>query len=124
MSELKMRPLGKTRFGSAGTLTVLTACNDEILGNLSTFGQDLCQIWCLQCIVMADLVVGFYKNTLRPANFALHIFLSVTVESMSADREVQELLREFEQRGLQNLMSNPPASAPCKENPPAPNQPM
>ena len=40
MSELKMRPLGKTRFGGAGTLTVLTTCNDEILGNLPPFGQD------------------------------------------------------------------------------------
>ena len=43
---------------------------------------------------------------------------------MSADREVQELLREFRQRGLQNLMSNPPASAPYEETPLVPNQPM
>ena len=43
---------------------------------------------------------------------------------MSADREVQELLREFRQRGLQNLMSNPPASAPHEEIPPVPSQPM
>ena len=50
MSELKMRPLEKIRFGGASTLTVLTACNDEILGNLAPFGQDLPlfgQIWCL-----------------------------------------------------------------------------
>ena len=105
-------------------LTALTACNDQILGNLAPFGQDLCQIWCLQCTVMAYLVVGFYKNTPRPANFALHIFLSVTVESMSADREVQELLREFRERGLQNLMRNTPASPPHEETPPALNQPM
>ena len=43
---------------------------------------------------------------------------------MSADHEVQELLREFRQRDLQNLMNNPPASAPCEETPPVPNQPM
>ena len=43
---------------------------------------------------------------------------------MSADREVQELLRAFRQRGLQNLMSNPPASAPHEETPLVPNQPM
>ena len=43
---------------------------------------------------------------------------------MSADREVQELLSEFRERGLQNLMSNLPASAPHEETPPAPNQPM
>ena len=48
--KLKMRPLEKIRFGGAGTLIVLTTCNDEILGNLAPFGQDLlplCQIWCL-----------------------------------------------------------------------------
>ena len=50
VSKLKMRPLEKIRFGSVGMLTVLTACNDEILGNLAPFGQDLPpfgQIWCL-----------------------------------------------------------------------------
>ena len=50
VSKLKMRPLGKIRFGGAGTLTVLTTCNDEILGNLAPCGQDLPsfgQIWCL-----------------------------------------------------------------------------
>ena len=41
VSKLKMWPLEKIRFGGAGTLTVLTSCNDEILGNLSPFGQDL-----------------------------------------------------------------------------------
>ena len=71
-----MRPLEKIRFGSIGTLTVLTARNDEILRNILPFGQDLCQIWCLQCVVMIDLVVGFYKKTLRTTNFALCIFLS------------------------------------------------
>ena len=39
---------------------------------------------------------------------------------MSNDREVQELLREFRERGLQNLMSNPP----CEEASLAPKQPM
>ena len=50
VSKRKMRPLEKIRFGGAGTLTTLTACNDEILGNLALFGKDLqplCQIWCL-----------------------------------------------------------------------------
>ena len=41
VSNFKMRPLEKIRFGSADTLTVLTSCNDEILGNLAPFGQDL-----------------------------------------------------------------------------------
>ena len=73
---------------------------------------------------MVYLVIGFYKKTPKPAKFALRIFLSFIVQSMSVDREVQELLREFRQRGLQNLLRNPPAFAPCEETPPAPNQPI
>ena len=96
MSKLKMRPLEKIRFGDAGMLTVLTACNDEILGNLLPFGQDLCQIWCLQCTVMENLVDGSYKKTPRPAKIVLCISLNITTESMSFDCERQELLREFE----------------------------
>ena len=41
VSELKMRPMEKIRFGGAGTLTALTTYNDEILVNLVPFGQDL-----------------------------------------------------------------------------------
>ena len=73
---------------------------------------------------MVDLVDGLYKKTPRPAEIALRISLSLTIESMSADCELQELLRELEQRGLQNLMSNPPTSAPHEETPPALIQPM
>ena len=43
---------------------------------------------------------------------------------MSADCKLQELLREFEQMGLYNLMRNPLPSAPREETPPAPTQPM
>ena len=53
VSKLKMRPLEKIRFHGIGTLTILTACNDEILGNLAPFGQDLPpfrQIWSLDSI--------------------------------------------------------------------------
>ena len=60
VSKLKMRSLRKIRFGGIGMLTVLTSCNDEILGNLPPFGQDLCHIWCLQCTVMTDFIDGFY----------------------------------------------------------------
>ena len=55
---------------------------------------------------MAYLVDGFYKKTPRPAEIALRIFLSLIIKNMSNDHEVQELLREFRERGLQNLMSN------------------
>ena len=47
MSKPKMRPLGKIRLGDASTLTTLTTYNNEILGNLAPFGQDLCHILCL-----------------------------------------------------------------------------
>ena len=127
MSKPKMRPLEKLKFGGASMLTSLTASNYEILGNLTPFGQDLLsssQILCLQCTVMVDLVDGFHKKTPRIATPALRIFWSFTIKSMSADHEVQELLREFEPRGLQNLMSTPPASPPREETPPASNQPM
>ena len=43
---------------------------------------------------------------------------------MSVDHGVQELLREFRQRGLQNIMRNPPASAPSEETSLALKQPM
>ena len=41
VSKLKMQQLEKIRFGSVDTIIVLTACNDEILGNLALFGQNL-----------------------------------------------------------------------------------
>ena len=41
VSELKMRLLGKSKFGGTDTLTALTTCNDEILGNLAPFRQDI-----------------------------------------------------------------------------------
>ena len=47
VSNPKMRPLGKIRLGGVSMLTTLTTCNNEILGNLAPFGQDLCQILCL-----------------------------------------------------------------------------
>ena len=50
VSKLKMRPLEKIRFGGAGTLTVLTTCNDEILGNLAPFGQDLQPLYQILCL--------------------------------------------------------------------------
>ena len=87
-------------------------------------GQHLYQIWCLQCIVMTDLIAGLYKKKLRLGEIALRISLSLTITSMSVDREFQELLREFEQTSLPNLFSHPPTSAPHEETPPAPPQPM
>ena len=124
LSELKIRPLEETKFGSAGMLPILTACINEILPNLPPFGQDLYQIWCLQCTVMTDFVDGFYKKTPTPVKFALRSFLSFKIEPMIANCELQELVREFEQGGLPNLFIHPPVPTPYEETPPTPPQPM
>ena len=124
LSALKIRPLEDTKFGGADMLPVLTTYINEILANLPPFGQDLCQIWCLQCTVMTYFIDGFYKKTPTPVKFALRSFLSFTIEPMTADHKLQELVREFEQGGLPNLFSHPPVPAPCEEIPPAPPQPM
>ena len=73
---------------------------------------------------MIDFGDRFYKKTPTPVRFAFFSFLSFTIASMSADREFQELLREFEQKGLPNLFNQPPTSSPREETPPAPTQPM
>ena len=73
---------------------------------------------------MTDFVDGFYKKTPTPVKFALRSFLSFTIEPMTADRELQELVREFEKGGLWNLFSHPPIHVPCEETPLAPPQPM
>ena len=73
---------------------------------------------------MTDFVDGFYKKTPTPVKFSLRSFLSFTIEPMTNDCKLQELVREFEHGGLPNLFSHPPAPAPCEETPPAPPQPM
>ena len=73
---------------------------------------------------MIDVMDGFYKKTPRPTTFAFYIFLSFTIASMSADSELQNLVREFEQEGLPYLFSHPPASASHEETPLALTQPM
>ena len=55
VSKPKMRPLGKIRLGGAGTLTTLTTCNNEILGNLAPVGQDLPPI-------LSDLVSSIHND--------------------------------------------------------------
>ena len=73
---------------------------------------------------MTDVVDGFYKKIPTPATFVFCNFLSFTIASMSADSELQNLVREFEQEGLPHLFSHPPASTTCEETPLAPTQPM
>ena len=68
--------------------------------------------------------MGFYKKPHRPTTPALHISLKFTFKTMPNDCEVQELLRESRERGLQKLMRNPPESAPREETPPVLHPPM
>ena len=96
----KNRPLEHCRFGDAGTLVSLTACPKEIYQNLVPWKQHLYQIWCLQCTFMTDLIDGLYKKTLGHAEITFRMSVSFTIEPMSADQELQYLLREFGQIGL------------------------
>ena len=50
---------------------------------------------------------------------AFHISLSFTIEPMSADRELQDLLREFEQTGLQHIFAPQPEPVAREETLPA-----
>ena len=60
---------------------------------------------------MTDSVTGFYKTLHRPATLTLSISLSCSVGTMSNNCEVQELVREFKERRLQNLLSNSPVQS-------------
>ena len=93
----KNRLLEHCRFGGASTLFSLTTYPKDICRNLVPWKQHLCQIWCLQCTFMTDLINGLYKKT--PGHGKI-TFCGFTVELMSVDQELQKLLREFERTGL------------------------
>ena len=95
-SQHKIRPLEHCRFGGASTLIALIACPNDIHRNLAPWQQDLCQIWRLQCTFMVDLVDGLYMKTPGHGEITFCISLSFTIEPMSAEHELQDLLREFE----------------------------
>ena len=73
---------------------------------------------------MADLVDGLYMKTPGHGEIAFRISLSFTIEPMSADRELQDLLREFEQTGLQHIFTPQPEPVAREETLPAPTPPM
>ena len=56
VSKLKMQPLEKIRFGSAGTLTALTACNDEILVESTVVFGKSSAVWTRSTAAQSDLV--------------------------------------------------------------------
>ena len=70
---------------------------------------------------MTDLIDGLYKKTPRHGKVT---FRSFPIEPMSVDQELQNLVREFEQTGLQNIVHPPPAPAPREETLLAPIPPM
>ena len=120
----KSRPLEHCQFGGVGTLIALIACPNDIRRNLAPCKQDLCQLWRLQCTFMANLANGLYMKTPGYREISFRISLSFTIEPMSADRELQDLLREFEQMGLQHIFAPRPESAAREETLPAPTPPM
>ena len=73
---------------------------------------------------MADLVDGLYMKTPGYGEIAFRISLSFTIEPMSADHELQDLLREFEQTGLQHIFTPQPEPAAREETLLAPTSPM
>ena len=120
----KSRPLEHCRFGGTDTLIALIACPNDICRNLTPWQQDLCQIWHLQCTFMADLADALYMKTPEYREIAFRISLSFTIEPMSADRELQDLLREFEQTGLQHIFASQPEPTAHEETLPASTPPM
>ena len=73
---------------------------------------------------MADLVNGLYMKTPGYGEITFRISLSFTIKPMSADRELQDLLREFEQTGLQHIFTPQPEPAAHEETLPALTPPM
>ena len=55
---------------------------------------------------MTDSVTGFYKTLHQPVTPELSTSFSCSVGTMSNNCEVQDLVREFKERGLQNILSN------------------
>ena len=68
---------------------------------------------------MTDLAVGPYKMMIGP-QISHYVFFSRTVQFMS----VEQLISDFNARGLEYVMINQPASIPRQEIAQAPAQPM
>ena len=68
---------------------------------------------------MVDLADGLYMKTPGHKEIAFCISLSFTIEPMSADHELQDLLREFEQTGLQHIFTSQTEPAAREETLPA-----
>ena len=62
--------------------------------------------------MLTDFITEFYKYATLACEIFLEALLGVcSTRAMSNNCEVQELVREFRERGLQNLLSNPPVQS-------------
>ena len=123
-ARLKIGPLGSSQIGGGSALIALNACTKRIIRNQAPLGQDFHQIRCLQCTVLLDLIDGVHKKMPRLGKIVFCISFRFMSEPMTTERELADLVREFEQEGLISCSNRPPASAPCEEAHPAPPRPM
>ena len=90
----------------------LITCHNEILGESGAVWRifsALHQIWHHYPTMMTNSTPGFYKKPSRPMFSALSTSVRYSSQTMSNDCNVQELVREVRDRGLQQLLSTSPA---------------
>ena len=114
VSQPKMWRMGHTAFGGTGTRATLITGHNDILGKSSTVWRrfpKLHQIWHHYCTMMINSALGFYKKPSRPVFYVLSTSMRYSAQTMSNDCKVQDLVREVRDRGLQHLLSTPPAQS-------------
>ena len=116
--------MGSNQIGGGSVLIALNTCTKNIIGNWVTIGQDFHKIWCLQCTVLPDVIGGVYKKMPKSGKIVFCISSSFMSEPMTTERQIDDLVREFEQEGLIAYSNRPPASVPGEDAQPAPPRPM
>ena len=90
----------------------LNTRNNEILGKSGAMCDKIFGIWQHYCTMMTGLVTGFYKKATSLYESFDKVPLGVcSARAMSNNCAVQQLVREFRERGLQNILSNPPGQS-------------
>ena len=87
-ARLKIRPLGSNQFGGGRVLIALNDCTKNSTGNRTPHGQDFCQIWCLQCTVLPDLIDGVYKKMPELGKIVFCISSSFTSEPIQQNERL------------------------------------
>ena len=124
IARLKIRPLGSSQFGGGRVLIALNDCTKTSTDSCAPHGQDFRQTRCLQCTVLPDVMDGVYKKMPKLGKIAFCISSIFPSEPMTTERELDDLVRDFEQEGLIGCSNQPLASAPCEEAHPAAPRPM